>query len=570
MKVSLNWLKELVDYQLSAEDLAEKISLASIGVKQQTEDYLELDLTYNRGDLLSMRGVAYEVAALTDSPLRFLTQTPEDFVWVNQDLSKTKVEIEDQNLASAQCVAKIENLTVGPSPKELVKKLEDSGMRSIDNITDITNLVMLEFGQPLHSFDAETVKNETIIVRAAKNEEEITTIDHKLRKLQPSDIVLADSEKPLDVAGIMGGENTEIKDSTTTILLSASLFNPINVRRTTQRLNLHSEASRRFQHGLSSIHTLQALDAAIRMYQDLGGKLTAITLTGNFETTEKKLDLRISKVNSLLGLNLDEETIIKCLQKLNFTVDSHRESGNVVLEVKIPYFRLDINIEEDLIEEVARIYGYEKIPPKELRGKLPEKLDQSLPNLIYDTKKALADTGLTEVQTYSFYSTQALKALGFNKTNQDKLIKVANPISSETEYLREFIWPNLVEVIGKNMRVGYKAIAIFEIGKVYLSVKGDLPKESYRLAIALMNGTDNPIEELIAIAEAEHLRGGKMRLHLGEGLKPATLFHPTRFATIEVSGKTIGGLAEVHPRFLNNFGIEKHVAILEITIESLS
>ena len=574
MKVSLNWLNELVDYQLSSDDLASKLSLTSIGVKQQTQDYLELDLTYNRGDLLSLRGVAYEVSAITNSPLKFLSQRVEDFVWVGQNLPKTPVEIAQPELAQIQCVARIENLKVGVSSQEVVKKLNDSGMRSVDNITDITNLIMLEFGQPLHSFDASTVKDETIIVRRAKEGEQITTLDNKLRKLTANDIVLADTQKPLDVAGVMGGKDTEIKDSTNTILLSASLFNPIMVRTTSKKLGLHSEASRRFQHGLSPMRLLQALDAAIRLYQGLGGKLTAITLTGDFSQVEKAINLSMEKVNKLLGLKLDEAVITDCLKKLSFSVnkiDSDLPAGRQgILEVHPPYFRLDINIEEDLIEEIARMYGYEKIEGAKLQDEDIPKLDQSLPNFIYTLKLKLKELGLTEVNTYSFYSSAVLEAIKSPKTDVKDYLKVANPLSSETETLRMDLWPNLLEVISKNIKKGYKDIGIFEVGKIYFRSPEGKPAEKYTLSIALMNDSDNPLEELVSIFQKLSLVNINPAKDLPAGRQEtSTLFHPKRILDIQKDNLRIGGAGEVHLKLLNKLGIEKRVAVLEINIEKL-
>lgn len=548
MKVSLPWLKELVKYDLSDKELADKLSLSSIGIKDQTPEFLELDLTYNRGDLLSMRGVAREVAAITNSEVAF-----EDHPFPKYDLLQTPVKIEDLKLSPIQIVAKIENLRFEDSNETWIKKLSDCGMRTVNNIVDVTNLIMLEFGQPLHAFDQATVKDNTINVRLARQGEEITTLDGKLRKLDASDIVLADSEKPLDVAGVMGGKDTEIKDSTTTILLSASMFNPTMVRKTAQRLGLHSEASKRFQHSLTKTNLLQAIFAAIKMYKDIGGKLTAITLTGDLEDKPKTIELTQEKINNLIGIEIVSGDVEKYLNSLNFTLEAIKTGW----QVTVPYWRLDINIEEDLIEEVARMYGYEKIPPQKLRGKLPAKIDQSLQKLIYNLKTALVTSGLTEVQSYSFYSTQTLKALGWtDKLASEHLVKIANPISSETEYMRQNIWPNLVEVVGKNLKQGYKDIAVFEIGKVYYPKKGDLPEEKYHLAIALINNSDNPIRELAAIYQDVKLVHPKS-VQLGD----RNLFHPVRFTDI---------MAEVHPRVLHQYGIDKRVAILEIDLEPTS
>jgi len=578
MKVSKSWLKELVELKISIDEVEKLLPLRTIGTKEITENFIELDMKgYNRADLLSMRGVAREVAAITDSEIKFTEVPHKDYVWVEQSLPELKVEVEDDKLCPIYCVAKIEGLKVGGSPKDWVKKLEDCGIRSINNIADLTNLMMLEYGQTMHSFDAAKVADETMIVRLAKEGEQFETLDGKNRILTSEDLLITDPKGILSLSGIMGGKDSEITEDTDSILLEVAIFDPVSIRKTGQRLGLHSEASKRIQHGLTRKGLFQALDAAIKMYQDLGGKLTALTIVGETEDQIKKVPLTLEKTNSLIGVDLSKTEVEDFLKKLNFEMEEVEEGRWVVTP---PYYRLDIEIEEDLIEETARMYGYEKIPAKELAEELPEKIDQSLFDLIYNTKKSLVDLGLTEIQSYSFYSTKVLGALGFDESNKENIIRVANPISSETEYLREFIWPNLVEVIEKNLKQGYGDIAIFEVGKVYLppstslrgsdSDRGNLPIESYRLAIALMNSSDNPVKELNTIfslgANLFHPPG--VQVEKGGLMKELkTLFHPTRFATVKLADKVIGGLAEVHPRLLNHFGIDKKVAILEISIE---
>ncbi len=566
MKVSKSWLQELVDLKVSLKEVERLLPLRTIANKEITEEFIELDMKgYNRADLLSMRGVAIEVAAITGSEVKFTEPSETDYFWVKETLPKVEVKVENEELAPVYTVAKIEGLKVGPSPADWVKKLAESGVRSINNVADVTNLVMLEYGQPLHSFDADEVKDETIVVRTATKGVTLRTLDGKERELQETDLVIADPEKALGLAGVMGGKDSEISEKTTSILLEAAIFEPKNLRKTTQRLGLPSEASKRFQHGLTRKRLLQALNAAVKLYQELGGKVTGLTIVGDTEDQLKKVPLSLEKVNSLIGIELSEKQVEEYLSKLHF--EFKKIDGSWV--VTPPYFRLDIEIEEDLIEEIARMYGYERIPAKELLGETPEKVDQGLFEVIYQVKASLAEAGLTEVQTYSFVSTQVLKALGFNESNKDALVRVANPISSETEYLREFIWPNLIEVVEKNMKNGFEDIAVFEVGKVYSPQKEGLPKEGYRLAIALMNGSENPIEELNSLfsrgAKAVHLRG--VQVEKGGLMKELEeLFHPKRFATVKSGEKIIGGIAEVHPRFLNQFGIEKRVAILEITL----
>jgi len=545
MKISLNWLKELVDFNLTTKELAEKLSLVSIGIKQQTLDFLELDLTYNRGDLLSLQGVAREVSAITGSKLLFSPPDEKDYPWTGKDLPETPVRVEEQNLCPVYCIATIENLKVEQSPESWVKRLSDCGMRTVNNIADVTNLIMLQYGQPMHAFDAAKVAKQTLIVRCAQKGEKLITLDGKRRDLNQSDLLIADPKNSLGLAGVMGGKDSEVSNSSTKVLLEAAIFDPVVIRKTSKRHGLNSEASKRFQHGLTKANLLQALSLAIKMYEGLGGKLTAISLVGNLKDEPKIITLTQEKINSLMGVNIPANQVELSLQSLGFSLASQGEAW----EATVPYFRQDLNIEEDLIEEVARMYGYENIEGEKLIAEKIPDLDQSLPQFIYDLKVKLKGVGLTEVQTYSFYSTAVLEALEFTKEAKLSAVKIANPISSETEYLRMDLWPNLLEVVGKNLRKGFKDIAIFEIGKVYKQENGQ-PKETDRLSIALMNDSDNPLEELYQLAQS-------LSLHLkGVNLNPDS-FHPKR--------KT-NGMAEVHLRLLNKLGIEKRVAVMEFLL----
>ncbi len=570
MKVSLSWLQELVDLKLSPKELAEKLSLASIGVKQFSDETLELDLTYNRGDLLSLQGVAREIAAIIGSQLKF-NPAGGGIKAYGADLPKTPVKIGDQKLCPVYCLAKIEGLKVSPSNPDLVKKLADSGIRPVNNIADVTNLVMLEYGQPLHAFDARAVYNESIIVRVAKKGERLTTLDGKTRDLDQGDLLIADEQNVLGLAGVMGGKDSEISNSTTTILLEAAIFDPISIRKTSQRHGLQSEASKRFQHGLTKTNLLQALSAAIKMYEGLGGKLTAINVVGDLSDQPKTLTLTQVKINSLIGLNIPPKFVESALESLGFMLkrtgaNVNHPEGGLAWHVISPYFRLDIDIEEDLVEEVARMYGYEKIPAKPLEGALPEKLDGSLQNLIYDLKVGLKEAGLTEVQTYSFYSTDILNNLNY-KT--DDLVKIANPISSETEYLRNHIWPNLVEIVAKNLKNGFKDVAIFEIGKAYYQTKSEY-QEEYKLSIALLNSSENPVYELLQIFK-DIEKNLKLDISVGNQIgESADRFHPTRYLYLKHKNQPVGKIGEVHPRILNNLGIEKRVAVLEVNLETIT
>ena len=570
MKVSISWLKELVDLNCSIDELVNLLPLKSISTKEVTEDFIELDMKgYNRSDLLSLRGVAQEVAAITGSKVSLEELKESEFVWNQKNLANTRVTISNPEYAPFYTITKIEGLKVQSSLKEWVEKLASSGLRSIDNVTDITNLIMLEYGQPMHAFDAKAVKDEEIIVQTAKDGERITTLDEKTRDLENSDLLISDPLNPLGLAGVMGGKDSEINTATNTILLEAAIFDSVNIRKTATRLGLNSEASKRFQHGLTKKRLLQALDAAIKMYESLGGRVVAVTMVGNFEDKVRKITLTKKKLEDLVGVKFENKQVDDYLQRLGFTLGTQGETLRA-WEVTVPYWRLDVNIEEDVIEEVARMYGYGKIPAEKVSESKPLQKEEPIFKTISDLRKTLVDLGLTEVQTYSFYSTEVMGALGFNESNKNVLVKIANPISSETEYLRMNLWPNLVEASGKNLRKGFKDIAIFEIGKTFQINKDGEPQEEYRLAIALSNNSDNPLEELVTIAKG---LGLDLKESKPEGIG-TTLFHPKRFVAVEKDGKQIGGLSEIHLRVLNELrssssklGIEKRVAVLELELE---
>lgn len=565
MKVSINWLKELVDLNCSIEQLVKLLPLRTIGIKEVTDAFIELDMKgYNRADLLSMRGVAKEVAAITGSRLSYNEPQEANFVWNKQQLPKIEVEVED--VASIYCVAKIDGLKAGKSPQDWAEKLNNSGMRSVNNITDITNLVMLEYGQPLHAFDSSSVTQNMSIEECWDATTHFTTLDHKPKEIKHGDILIKGDGNIIGLGGVMGGENSEVTDKTASIMLEAAIFNPIQIRKTATRLGLQSEAAKRFQHGLTKTRLFQAFDAAIKMYENLGGTLTAISIVEDKVSDKFKIIvLNRKKINELIGVNLSGEQIELFLDRLYFNWNRDDGGGNS-WQVTPPYWRLDIEIEEDLIEEVARMYGYEKIPARTVSQSNLLQKEVPIFQIISNLKQKLSDIGLTEVQTYSFYSTPVINALGWNNEKDRYLVKIANPISSETEYLRQNLWPNLLEVLNRNLRKGFKDIAVFEIGKAFNNINGQ-PSENYRLAIALINGTDNPLAELYQIFQnlGSNLEGCK----LDQQEPPAAvkdLFHPKRFVIVEKNSQQIGSLTEVHLKVLNKLGIEKRVAILEIEL----
>lgn len=294
--------------------------------------------------------------------------------------------------------------------------------------------------------------------------------------------------------------------------------------------------------------------------------MTAISIFDKYEDEQKNIKLEVSKTNSLIGLDFKPEQIKKLLERLHFKVTEEKPR---VYEVKPPYFRLDIGIEEDLIEEVARIYGYDKIPSKVLPGQVPEKIDQKLFDLIDNLKKQLVHQGLSEIHTYSFYSTNVLNALGWNDSNKKLLIKLENPMSKETEYMRLNVWPNLVESAVNNNKY-FDDIAIFEIGKSF-SIKEGRPFEKNVLSAVLVNETNNPMPELLKIISIIFENLGIPILFNDSTLVADVkrLFHPHKLKSVNFKGRPIGGVAELHPQITDNFGSKNRIAICEIDLEKL-
>lgn len=566
MKVSINWLKELVDLQIPVGDLVRLLPQRTIGTKEITDGFIELDMKgYNRADLLSLRGVALEVAAITNSKVTFIDEDPNLDIKSVQNLS---IAVESEQANPVYCVVKIENIKVEQSNEQWIQKLFDSGMRAVNNIADITNLVMLEYGQPLHAFDAAKVADERIIVRYAKTDETIVTLDGKKRELDTQDIVISDPQKAIGIAGVMGGQNTEVSDTTTSIMLEAAIFDPKALRRTATRLGLTSEASKRFYHGLTKKRLFQALEAAIQMYEDLGGSVTGIYIFDKKEDPVVTAPLRLSKTKNLIGVDLSEDDIENYLNNLQFKLINKEQVGeDTHWEFEIPYYRLDIEIEEDLIEEVARMYGYEKIPAKALEGMLPERRDQKLFETIYNLKKALQQEGFTEVLSYAFFSVDTIDNLNFSR---DDLVKLTNPISAQSEYMRSDIWPNLVKITAENLKY-FKQVALFEIGKVFIAQEGNKPQESYRLSMALSYDSDTDLAQIYQSVKRAIENVGlsfETTNHDPKGY-PKDLFHPTRHTFFTKNGETIGGASQIHPRVSDKFGTNKRITILEIDLTSL-
>ncbi|PIS12518.1 phenylalanine--tRNA ligase subunit beta [candidate division WWE3 bacterium CG09_land_8_20_14_0_10_47_33] len=554
MLIPYAWLKEFVKLKASAEVVGEELSLATIGVEEVRreggEAILNLEVTYNRGDLLSILGVARELAALYNLNLQ-----KEEEEFKPPANTQNLVIKSDKDLCSLYTLVLIKGFSCQETPNEIKKRLRYTGMRPVNLLADITNYVMLEYGQPLHAFDAEKIKKRdpsmSIEVRNAKRGEVIKTLDGLTRILEPSDTVIADRKGPIAIGGVMGGKDTEVEVGTKEVLLEAAIFNPIAIRRTSRRLGLRSEASIRFEHYLSPENLLKALNRAIKLYHLHGsGEVGGFGQIGKTKTTPEPVNLDATKLNSLLGTEITITEARQHLTRLRFKVMSSTKG----LIAWPPHFRGDIKHEEDLIEEVARLHGYDDLPataPCTIATDTPENIFEYLRN---NLSKLLAGMGFNEVKTYPFLTTEALVHKG-----SGGLLKLRNPVSSEAEYLKDSDLLNILNAARVNTP-RCKEGRLFELEKVY-------PKEGEYFALtALLWGIAEPYRTLKGVLEAL-----LTKTHLNCDFAPAkdNLLHPGRTAKIIVNNKNVGIIGEVHPHLAKSYSLTD-TALFELNLESLA
>jgi len=455
MVFSYNWLQSFFTRKLPKPDkLAELLTLHSFEVseiKKVKSDYvLDIDVLPNRaGDCFSHIGVAREIAAVAD--LIFRGQTSHKFARGLTSTDFVSVEVKNSAACPRYTARVITDVKVGPSPKWLEDRLEACGLNSINNIVDVANYVMLEIGQPLHAFDLEKLEGKKIIVRSAKEGEKITTLDNQVFNLNPKILVIADAAKPIAIAGIKGGKGPEIDEKTKTVVLEAANFNPAIIRKGSRELGLKTDASLRFEHGVDPNFTEFAINKAASLIQKVAqgnaAKDSVDFYTRKVYPQKIKLDLKYAE--SLLGVKIPEREIRSIFNRLGFKVIGARHP----LTVQVPTFRLDVSIPEDLVEEIGRIYGYDKIPSVFPMASLvpPQKNDSVFwQNQIRDILK---EAGFTEVYNYSFQK-------------EENPVEVNNPTSQEFKYLRQNLITNLLKNIEKNKK-NFSQISIFEIGKVF-------------------------------------------------------------------------------------------------------
>ncbi|MDO8885552.1 phenylalanine--tRNA ligase subunit beta [Candidatus Oleimmundimicrobium sp.] len=538
---------------------------------------LELEITPNRPDCLGTIGIAREVTAITDGKLKKPVIEIEESEKLANDFAG--VEIVDPELCPRYVARIIKDVKIGPSPRWFQQRLKAVGLRPINNIVDITNYVMWETSQPLHAFDYEKIKNGKIIVRRAKNNETILTLDDVERRLDDSMLVIADSSGPIALAGVMGGVKSEVSESTTTILLESAYFKPTNIMRTSRGLGLISESSLRFERGTDPGGTVFAADRAAQLMAEFanGKVLKGIIDVYPKKIMPKTLKLRVNCVNEILGTDLPAGEMDKILESLEIEVSKAEQDNQ--LNVLIPTFRPDLEREIDLIEEIGRIYGYNRI-----QSTLPESsgkqgglsLSQKIEKRI---KNSLTSSGFWETINYSFVTPNFYEKIRLDKKDPlAKCVLLKNPLSEEQSVLRTTLIPGLLDVAKRNVNRDIYNAQVFEMGRVFRPVSGkELPDEPLMVAGAATGSWSEGQwfgkEPLIDFFD---VKGAIENLLADLGIKDWFLrkalhstFHPGKCAELLIDGDVAGILGEVHPEVNAAYEFPNKVVVFELFVSKL-
>jgi phenylalanyl-tRNA synthetase beta chain len=594
VRVPYSWLMEYLEADIAADELARVLTMGGLEVEEirqwtssdgkARDQILVTKVTANRGDMLCLSGVARQAAALLQTTFRL-----PDFPWAviaNPVVGETEVrasgvtvELADPAGCPRYSALLMEGLTPGPSPDWLAYRLEAAGMRPLSRVVDCTNYVMLELGQPLHAFDWNLLTDGHIIVRRAQAGEKMITLDRQSRQLTPDDLLITDPVRPVALAGIMGGADSEMNESSTKVLLESAHFDPTSVRKTALRLGLSSEASYRFERNVDPAGTLQALARVSQLISETaGGKVVGPALDAcAADFSPRPTTLRPARCNQILGTDLPASEMVRCLQAIDFTVQQEGE----VLQVGIPRRRWDVEREIDLIEEVAIIYGYENLPMT-----VPGRLHRS--GLLSRRQRferqagaILRQCGLSETLSFSVTSPAELDRLGLPaEAPQRQMLALSNPMIDTQTHLRTTLLPAMLEAAEANVRQRVTEVGLYEINKVFLPQPDSLlPDEPQRVAGVVM-GTQLTADWNLPTEASEPdfylIKGIVEQLCSGLGVQGVEFvrtahpaFHPGRCAALRVAGCEAGVLGEVAEAVQVSYDLPTRTYAFELNLEAL-
>lgn len=531
------------------------------------EEIIDFEITPNRPDCLSIEGLGRETAASLNKPFKNPRKNIDELqVPDKKEIEGLKVDITAPDLCYRYIARVVKNVKVGPSPDWMKKRLKACGMKSINNIVDITNYVMLEMGQPMHAFDINSISGKHITVRRAENGEKITTLDETERILDEKDLVIADEEKAVAIAGVMGGLNSEIEKDTQTVVFESAMFYGGNIRKTAKKVGLRTESSARYEKGLSSENTLRAINRAVELVELLGAGEVVEGKIDVYPTKQKinKIKLDVDKINTLLGTNISKQEMIDILEKVDIKVENDMAIA--------PYFRMDLEFVADIAEEVARFYGYDKLETTLVRAGTTigvRTKEQKIENKI---QEILVTNGLSEIYTYGFLSEKDLEKSKIKKELIDNAITIINPLGDEFKLMRPTTIPSMMQILAGNNNKKNQNVKLFDISRNYKNIdnqveKGEVPLQENILTIG-MYGEDVDFYTLKGLVE-NILEATNVNRYDIERETTNESYHPGRCANLKVGIDTIATFGEVHPEVLINYEINKRVYLAEINITKI-
>ena len=531
------------------------------------EDIIEFEITPNRPDCLSIEGLGREVSASLGKKFKNPRKNIDEKIVENkEEIEGLKVDIEAPDLCYRYIARMVKNVKIGPSPEWLTRRLNACGMRSINNIVDITNYVMLEMGQPMHAFDINSIEGKHITVRRAKNGEKITTLDKQERILDENDLVIADTKKPVAIAGVMGGLNSEIEKDTQTVVFESAVFYGGGVRKTAKKVGLRTESSARYEKGLSSENAIRAVNRAVELVELIGAGQEVEGKIDVYPTKQKinKIKLDVEKINNLLGTNIEKEEMIKILEKLDIKVENNMAIA--------PYFRMDLEFVADIAEEIVRFYGYDKLETTLIKADTTLGIRNKEQKIEKTIKDMLVNNGLSEIYTYGFVSEQDLEKSNISKELIEKSITIINPLSDEYKLMRPTTIPSMMQILATNANKKNQNVKLFDISRNYRNLNnevenGEVPEQENILTLG-MYGDDVDFYTLKGLIENVLEAVSVNRYDIIKETKNGS-YHPGRCANITVGKDIIATIGEVHPAVLENYGIEKRVYLAEVNVTKI-
>ena len=522
---------------------------------------VDFEITNNRPDCYSIIGLAREAAAAFGKPMKH-----HEPVVKGSDAGSIFEHLDVEVPATALCnrysSRMVANVKIGPSPKWLRQRLRANGVRPINNIVDITNYVMLEYGQPMHAFDYRYVSSGKIVVQEAKDGEALTTLDGTVRNLKAGMLVIADENKPIGLAGIMGGENSEIKDDTTMVVFESANFNGTSIRQTALALGMRTEASGKFEKSLDPMMTIPAVQRACELVEllECGDVLDGTIDIINYVPETRKLPLEPEKINHLLGTSIPKEDMVMYLNRLEIPV----EDDTII----VPSFRPDLVRMVDIAEEVGRSYGYNEIPVTQFRTATHGGYSQEM-KLEVKAGTLCRAMGYSEIITYSFTSPTVFDQIRIPADSPlRRAMRIQNPLGEDTSIMRTIALPSMLEILGRNNAYHNKAAKLYEIAKIYLPVEGQPLPEEPKMLVFGSYGEKETFFKLKGELEAVFagLRMKKAR-YTAEKNNPS--YHPGRCASISIDGVEIGVMGQVHPLVAKNYGIDSEVYCAELSFTKM-